>query len=190
MSWLTPIVHPPVTMHTLATLIVVVAFTVSLLLSTSAEARNSLIAIVGGGVAGLSAYRHLRDRLSFSGNPSIRLYEGNTRLGGRVYPDPLLHELQHGAEWVNGDGHAIYRMAEELGVLNGRDDDDVLMRSVEYRWIRMEGREVPVDVVERFRKFSSKLELRYLELAAREENWERTIGEVYRRDYEDFLEVE
>src|SRR3954468_11748744 len=73
------------------------------------------IAVVGGGLAGLTATNRLKQA-----GYTAQLYEGNSRIGGRcyslrgVFPDGLISE--HGGELID-QGHVnVRQLAQELGL--------------------------------------------------------------------------
>jgi NADPH-dependent 2,4-dienoyl-CoA reductase/sulfur reductase-like enzyme len=57
---------------------------------TSLKNTNLNVAIIGGGFAGLAAYK----RLQSVGLAKLDLFEASDRLGGRVYPVPFGKFLQ------------------------------------------------------------------------------------------------
>jgi monoamine oxidase len=82
------------------------------------------VAVVGAGIAGLTATWRLRQ----AGVP-VRLYEAQGRIGGRMlslrghFPEGQVVEL--GGELINSDHRHIRRLAEEFGVeLNDLETDD------------------------------------------------------------------
>jgi monoamine oxidase len=88
----------------------------SLFLPLPALASEAKIAIVGAGLAGLTAARDLK--LTYGLNADV--YEGNTRVGGRCYSARGLFAqnqvAEHGGELIDSDHHAIRRLARELGL--------------------------------------------------------------------------
>lgn len=85
------------------------------LVGSEAPARapqRSRVAVVGGGLAGLTALRALR-----RAGVDAHLYEGRNRLGGRVYtlrdgPSPA----DHGGQFINGDHEDILALARHYRV--------------------------------------------------------------------------
>ncbi|HWA88616.1 MAG TPA: NAD(P)/FAD-dependent oxidoreductase [Rhizomicrobium sp.] len=88
----------------------------SAFLPLPALAAEAKIAIVGAGLAGLTAARDLK--LKYGLNADV--YEGNTRVGGRCYSARGLFAqnqiAEHGGELIDSDHHAIRRLARELGL--------------------------------------------------------------------------
>jgi len=71
------------------------------------------IAVVGAGVAGLTAARHLRD-LGYT----VVVLEARDRIGGRVWTDRSIgHPVDLGAGWIEGtDGNPLTPLARRAGV--------------------------------------------------------------------------
>ena len=68
------------------------------------------VVVVGGGIAGLAAAWHLRDR-------DVLVLEASDRLGGRVRSEPRdPYWLNLGAHVWSGPGSATWRLAGEVGV--------------------------------------------------------------------------
>lgn len=87
-----------------------------LFLPLPALAAEAKIAIVGAGLAGLTAARELKLTYGLDAD----LYEGNTRVGGRCYTARGLFAqnqiAEHGGELIDTDHHAIRRLARDLGL--------------------------------------------------------------------------
>jgi monoamine oxidase len=85
-------------------------------LPVPAGAAGAKVAIVGAGLAGLTAARHLKRTF----NVHADLYEGNTRVGGRCFTARGLFAqnqiAEHGGELIDSDHHAIRKLAAELGL--------------------------------------------------------------------------
>ncbi len=81
----------------------------------SGQAASARIAVVGAGLAGLTAAYRLK-RAGFS--PTV--FEGNTRLGGRCYTARGAFKAgqiaEHGGEFIDTDHHQIRQLAKELGL--------------------------------------------------------------------------
>ncbi len=81
---------------------------------TAAPARTGIgrVAIVGGGIAGLTALHHLREA-----GVDARLYEAGGRLGGRIFTQKTgtAPAFELGAQLVNSDHHDIRALAEQFG---------------------------------------------------------------------------
>jgi monoamine oxidase len=92
------------------------------MLPLPAGAAQARIAIVGAGLAGLSAAHELRKTYGLH----VHVYEGNTRVGGRCFSSrghfAQRQVAEHGGELIDTDHHAIRRLARELGLTL----DDVL----------------------------------------------------------------
>lgn len=88
----------------------------SLFLPLPAGAAEARIAIVGAGLAGLTAARELKNAFGLHAD----VYEGNTRVGGRCFSARGLFAqnqiAEHGGELIDSDHHAIRRLARELGL--------------------------------------------------------------------------
>ncbi|WP_066659634.1 MULTISPECIES: flavin monoamine oxidase family protein [unclassified Sphingomonas] len=82
---------------------------------TAAPANTGIgrVAIIGGGIAGLTALHHLREA-----GVDARLYEAGGRLGGRVFTLKTATgpAFELGAQLVNSDHHDIRTLAERFGV--------------------------------------------------------------------------
>lgn len=85
-------------------------------LPLSASAVQARIAIVGAGLAGLTAAHELRKTFALRAD----VYEGNTRVGGRCFTARGIFAqnqiAEHGGELIDTDQHAIRRLARELGL--------------------------------------------------------------------------
>lgn len=90
-------------------------------LPLSGLAASARIAIVGAGLAGLTAARELRKA---GLNPDV--YEGSTRIGGRCYSARGIfgdgQVAEHGGEFIDTDHKEIRDLAKEFGLIL----DDVL----------------------------------------------------------------
>ena len=84
-------------------------------------AATARIAVVGAGLAGLTAARELRKA---GLNPDV--YEGSTRIGGRCYSARGIfgdgQVAEHGGEFIDSDHKEIRDLAQDLGLVL----DDVL----------------------------------------------------------------
>lgn len=82
---------------------------------TAAPARSGIgrVAIIGGGIAGLTALHHLREA-----GVDARLYEAGRRLGGRIFTQKsgTVPAFELGAQLVNSDHHDIRALAGRFGV--------------------------------------------------------------------------
>lgn len=88
----------------------------SLLLPLPAGAAQASIAIVGAGLAGLTAAHELKKTYGLHAD----VYEGNTRVGGRCFTARGIFAegqiAEHGGELIDTDHHAIRHLAHELGL--------------------------------------------------------------------------
>ena len=77
------------------------------------EARETVdVAIVGGGLSGLSAARRLR-----AGGRSVTVLEARERVGGKMRTDTVDgHRADLGAHWIGPTQDRIAALARELGV--------------------------------------------------------------------------
>src|SRR5688500_4784400 len=70
------------------------------------------VAIVGGGLSGLSAARRLR-----AGGRSVTVLEARERVGGKMRTDTIDgHRADLGAHWIGPTQDRIAALARELGV--------------------------------------------------------------------------
>ena len=78
-------------------------------------AATARIAVVGAGLAGLTAARELRKA---GLNPDV--YEGSTRIGGRCYSARGIfgdgQVAEHGGEFIDSDHKEIRDLAKDLGL--------------------------------------------------------------------------
>ncbi|XP_050404133.1 spermine oxidase [Patella vulgata] len=78
------------------------------------------IVIVGAGIAGLSAAKHLHD----AGFNNVTILEATSRIGGRIHTIPFgkteSETIELGAQWVHGEGkeNSVYTFAMEHDLLN------------------------------------------------------------------------
>ena len=88
----------------------------TMFLPVPAGAAAAKVAIVGAGLAGLTAARHLKRTFHVDAD----LYEGNTRVGGRCFSARGLFAenqiAEHGGELIDTDHIAIRRLAAQLGL--------------------------------------------------------------------------
>jgi monoamine oxidase len=88
----------------------------ALMLPMPAGAAQAKIAIVGAGLAGLTAAHRLRKDFQLHAD----VYEGNTRVGGRCFTSrgqfAYGQIAEHGGELIDTDQLAIQRLAHELGL--------------------------------------------------------------------------
>jgi monoamine oxidase len=92
------------------------AVATSVLLPFPVRAADARIAIVGAGLAGLTAARELKKTHGLDAD----VYEGNTRVGGRCFTARGIFAqnqiAEHGGELIDSDQHAIRNLARELGL--------------------------------------------------------------------------
>ncbi|CAJ0574164.1 unnamed protein product, partial [Mesorhabditis spiculigera] len=88
----------------------------------SENKKNLKVAIIGGGLAGLSAARILQEK-----SVDYVLFEGTDRVGGRVRPTEYKNGyLQMGAEFINGKMNPMYEIATHLKIVDRYMDDEEL----------------------------------------------------------------
>jgi polyamine oxidase len=79
------------------------------------------IAVVGAGVAGLTAARLLHDA-----GKDVVVLEARDRIGGRTHTVDAPHALDLGAAWIHGtEGNPVAERLQELGVRFERDDAEL-----------------------------------------------------------------
>lgn len=88
----------------------------SMFMPLPAGAAEAKVAIVGAGLAGLTAARELKKTFGLHAD----VYEGNTRVGGRCFTARGIFAqnqiAEHGGELIDSDHHAIRRLARDLGL--------------------------------------------------------------------------
>jgi monoamine oxidase len=88
----------------------------SLLLPLPSSAAEANIAIIGAGLAGLTAAHELKTTFQLNAD----VYEGNTRVGGRCFTARGIFAqnqiAEHGGELIDTDHHAIRHLAHRLGL--------------------------------------------------------------------------
>lgn len=95
--------------------------------STDAGDRNdddqeADVIVVGAGVSGLAAARHLADN-----GRRVTVLEGRDRIGGRVWTSTLWPDtpLDLGASWIHGiDGNPVYDIARQINAQTAVTDGD------------------------------------------------------------------
>jgi monoamine oxidase len=97
--------------------------------STSSTAAHSTdpLAIVGGGISGLSAAYYALQK----GVPGehIHIYEASSRAGGKISSDTLQGRLVNkGAEFIDSDQEKMLALCGELGVKLNKSDDQGTLR--------------------------------------------------------------
>src|SRR5690349_14724498 len=92
------------------------AIATGMLLPLPLAAAEARIAIVGAGLAGLTAARDLKRKYGLDAD----VYEGNTRVGGRCFTARGLFAqnqiAEHGGELIDSDQHDIRHLVHELGL--------------------------------------------------------------------------
>lgn len=87
----------------------------------SSPATKPRVAVIGAGMAGLSAARHLR-----AAGVHPVLFEARARSGGRIHTDRSWGvPLDLGASWIHGtDGNPLTGLAREYGIIPVPTDED------------------------------------------------------------------
>ncbi|GMS80030.1 hypothetical protein PENTCL1PPCAC_2205, partial [Pristionchus entomophagus] len=141
------------------------------------------VAVIGAGMAGLSAARRLNE-LNVA---SVDIYEALDRIGGRIHSVPYFDGfLQHGAQYINGDQNPLYEIANELGVVSEVFGD--LEHLDEPRFLYGDC-DVSKSDLDLFIEFTTPLDPKYRSIAHEDEIVSRrdAIYDVYQRDYTTFL---
>ncbi|MCR9107649.1 FAD-dependent oxidoreductase [Marivita sp. XM-24bin2] len=91
------------------------------------------VAIIGGGISGLTAARRLAET-----GATVTLFEARNRLGGRIWTDTSLgHPLDLGASWLHGDdGNPLVALAADHGMSSEPTGDDYVLRGAGGRRLR------------------------------------------------------
>lgn len=142
------------------------------------------VAVIGAGMAGLSAARRLNE-LNVA---SVDIYEALDRVGGRIHSVPYFDGyLQHGAQYINGEKNPLYEIASELGVVSEIFGD--LEHLDEPRFLYGDC-DVSKSDLDLFIEFTTPLDPKYRAIAHEDEVVSRrdSIYDVYQRDYAAFLE--
>uniref|UniRef100_A0A1I7WYX0 Amino_oxidase domain-containing protein n=1 Tax=Heterorhabditis bacteriophora TaxID=37862 RepID=A0A1I7WYX0_HETBA len=187
------------------------SITLNLLQKESKKSKPS-IAIIGAGIGGLSAAR----RLIEYGMTDIDIYEGMTRIGGRIHPIPYQEcltrrvpikyytryekyryyciknsdggYLQMGAQFINGAKNPIYKIAKELGVITEIVSDTAHLEHAEFLTGNQSINRKDIDL---FMEFIEPLDLKYRELAKNHDLLSKvyTIKTIFMEDYARFIKV-
>jgi len=91
-----------------------------------AAAQNRNIAIIGAGISGISAAKHLSEQ-----GKNVVIFEGRDRIGGRIYTDrnSLGTPLDLGASWIHGpDGNPISALSDQVGINRIPTPDEYVIR--------------------------------------------------------------
>lgn len=156
-------------------------FITFILLSLEKDNFEESIAIIGGGIAGITAYNTLKNY----GYKNVKIFEGSNRLGGRVYPLKYKNGyLQLGAQFINGQKNPIYKLAKKLNILNGVENDDDFIYMGEYK---LGSCNLSNNILESFTKFSRNLERYYEKLSRNSVMKEKSVGDMFYDDYKSFL---
>ncbi|GMS91314.1 hypothetical protein PENTCL1PPCAC_13489, partial [Pristionchus entomophagus] len=141
------------------------------------------VAIIGAGMAGLSAARRLNE-LNVA---SVDIFEALDRIGGRIHSVPYFDGyLQHGAQFINGDQNPLYEIANELGVISEVLGD---LEHLEEPLFLYGDCDVSKSDLDLFVEFTAPLDPKYRAIAGDDEVISRrdAIYDVYQRDYEQFI---
>uniref|UniRef100_A0A914WKA4 Amine oxidase domain-containing protein n=1 Tax=Plectus sambesii TaxID=2011161 RepID=A0A914WKA4_9BILA len=155
--------------------------------SSATDSKNSSVAIIGAGFAGLAA----ASRLIELGFTDVTIFEAQDRIGGRVFPVPFeLGYLQMGAEYINGQNNPIYKIAQSLNILDEDENDesdgyhplkDITFYSGDCGLAQRS--------IDKFLKFIAPLEKKFTERAAEEDEADKaeSIGHLYGEEYKKFV---
>ncbi|GMT10460.1 hypothetical protein PFISCL1PPCAC_1757, partial [Pristionchus fissidentatus] len=144
------------------------------------------VAVIGAGMAGLSAAR----RLNELGVGNVDIYEALDRIGGRIHSVPYFGGyLQHGAQFINGAHNPIYDIAKELGVVSEEFGDLEHLDEPRFLYGDCEVNKSDLDL---FVQFTTPLDPKYRSIAREDEEISRhdAIYDVYQRDYHEFIKRE
>lgn len=90
----------------------------------AADDSSADVIVIGAGVSGLAAARHLADN-----GRRVTILEGRDRIGGRVWTSTLWPDtpLDLGASWIHGiDGNPVYDIARQINApTTVTDGDDI-----------------------------------------------------------------
>uniref|UniRef100_A0A914W0J8 Amine oxidase domain-containing protein n=1 Tax=Plectus sambesii TaxID=2011161 RepID=A0A914W0J8_9BILA len=154
--------------------------------SRATNSKNSSIAIIGAGVAGLAA----ASRLIELGFTDVTIFEAQNRIGGRVFPVPFESGyLQMGAEYINGRNNPIYKIAQSLNILDKEENDamdsyDPLKDATFYSG----NCALAQSSIEKFLKFIARLEKKFTKRATEGDEADKaeSIGHLYGEEYKKF----
>ncbi|CAJ0929539.1 unnamed protein product, partial [Mesorhabditis belari] len=138
------------------------------------------VAIVGGGLAGLSAARSLQEK-----NVDYVLFEGTDRVGGRVRNTPYRSGfIQFGAEFVNGKSNPVYEIASRLNLLDRyMDDEELFTDDVLYACGQSD---ISKNDIKEFQTFTKPLSDKFEE--AGKEEMTPSVAEMFYTEYEEWLQ--
>ena len=91
-----------------------------------AASKHKNIAIIGAGISGIGAAKHLSEQ-----GKNVVVYEGRNRTGGRIWTDrnQLNTPLDLGASWIHGpDGNPISALADKVGIERIPTPEDMIIR--------------------------------------------------------------
>ncbi|CAI4223376.1 unnamed protein product [Auanema sp. JU1783] len=150
----------------------------------SSSKKEPSIAVIGAGTAGLSAAR----RLTELGLTDVDIYEGSTRIGGRIHPIPYYNGyLQMGAQFINGNDNPIYDIAKEAGVV----EQNLLPDTAQFTNAEFltGNQEINREDIELFKEFVTPLYTKYRNLAKNHDLLSRvyTFKTIFMEDYNWFL---
>mgnify|MGYP003551343562 FL=1 len=137
-------------------------------------ANTRKVAIVGAGVAGLAAARHL----SGAGH-DVTVFEASDRIGGRIHTsNEFGFPIEIGANWIHGDkGNPLMKLAKEAGISSFAYDFD------DWRVIGANGEGIAGPDSKELAKLSDALE-NALDDAADAETFDKSVRDVLEADPE------
>ncbi|MFN8032410.1 MAG: FAD-dependent oxidoreductase [Mycobacterium sp.] len=90
--------------------------------SSRTDGSDADVIVIGAGISGLAAARHLADH-----GQSVVILEARNRIGGRIWTSTTWAgaPMDLGASWIHGiDGNPIYQLAQQAGVKTVVTDGD------------------------------------------------------------------
>uniref|UniRef100_A0AC35UDW7 Amino_oxidase domain-containing protein n=1 Tax=Rhabditophanes sp. KR3021 TaxID=114890 RepID=A0AC35UDW7_9BILA len=163
--------------------LILVLLSVAFSRSDGKNEKKQKIAILGAGIAGLSAAKAFTEH----GYEDIEVFEAGLEAGGRIQSIPYKDGfLQMAAQFINGEQNPIYKIAHKLGLITGEvsdlgnfDDTHYFAGNCSYSDKDMKA----------FKAFIEPLDNKYRTLADTDETASRkhTMFSIYDIDYQKFL---